>query len=97
MIDDTRQIKFEGVSKAKLKIEMQEDLKAIIDNSHKKTSSNSEMDEDGRNGVIPAGEFLAVPEIEEFKKALLREKFFLQKEGGRKSTEYSKRIGNICF
>ena len=84
MIDDTRQIKFEGVSKAKLKIEMQEDLKAIIDNSHKKTSSNSEMDEDGRNGVIPAGEFLAVPEIEEFKKALLREKFFLQKEGGRK-------------
>ncbi|MGN1167281.1 MAG: AAA domain-containing protein [Lachnospiraceae bacterium] len=84
MIDDTRQIKFEGVSKAKLKEEMQEDFKAIIENSYRTTSSNSEVDAAGRIGVSPTGEFIQVPEIEEFRKALLREKFFLQKDGGRK-------------
>lgn len=82
MIDDIRQIKFEGVSKAKLKEEMQEDFKAIIENSHRITSSNSEAF--GRIGVLSSEEFIQVPEIEEFKKALLREKFYLQKEGGRK-------------
>ena len=82
MIDDTRQIKLEGVSKAKLKEEMQEDFKAIIENSHRITSSNSEAF--GRIGVLSSEEFIQVPEIEEFKKALLREKFYLQKEGGRK-------------
>ena len=82
VIDDTHKVKFEGVSKAKINQKVQDDFQSIIENSH----NNSASSNGGAVGstVPPVGDFIQVPEIEEFKKALLREKFFLQKEGGRK-------------
>lgn len=43
--------------------------------------SNSQLDGSISNAD---GQILQVPQVEEYKKALLREKFFLQKEGGRR-------------
>ena len=82
MVDDTHKVKFEGVSKARMNQKVQDDLQAIIENS--RNNSASANGGAGGSTVQPVGDFIQVPEIEEFKKALLREKFFLQKEGGRK-------------
>ena len=82
VVDDTHKVKFEGVSKARMNQKVQDDLQAIIENS--RNNSASANGGAGGSTVQPVGDFIQVPEIEEFKKALLREKFFLQKEGGRK-------------
>lgn len=82
VIDDTHKVKFEGVSKAKINQKVHNDFKAIIENNH----NNSAPANGGAGGSTVQSErvIIQVPEMEEFKKALLREKFFLQKEGGRK-------------
>lgn len=82
IIDDTQKVKFEGVSKAKINQKVHDDFKAIIENNHNKPTSA--YGEARGSTVQPIGDFIQVSEIKEFKEALLKEKSFLQKEGGRK-------------
>lgn len=86
--DDKHNVLFDGISSANQDDDEVNDYKRIVGTYFSKkvnkgNNNSGDIPSDGGGLGAPA-QLIKIPEIEEYKKALLREKYFLQKEGGRK-------------
>lgn len=86
--DDKHVVTFDGISVAEQDEIEQVDYAKILasfnDNQLQTKDTGAKNYNSEEESVSREAEFIHIPAIDEYKKALLREKYYLQKEGGRK-------------